>query len=135
MFTTTDLRDTLLNSIAPSALPVRAVARFDLIALPADAEFFDALIQDGDPDGKMNLAIFLDARAVADDASLLDQARSHTVHMVRGSDSFLARMASAIDQFAESATGFWGRLSSLQINKTDTFDLNRIDTFPIVHAR
>jgi CBS domain-containing protein len=33
MFTTTDLRDALLNSIAVSALPVSAVARFDLISL------------------------------------------------------------------------------------------------------
>ncbi|APW48489.1 signal transduction protein [Rhodoferax antarcticus] len=316
MFTTTDLRDALLNSIAPSALPVRAVARFDLISLPADAELFDALlimlrhrvhrvlvqdgeqilgvlsqldlmsfmsnhshlitlqveqahtvedlrraalavddsvkalqrggmrvevisrlvselngqifaklwsllappelvqrscllvmgsegrseqilktdqdnallIQDGyhhpslvqiteqfsaalltfgyppcpgnimvtnpiwrqhlaefrssvgqwlyggDPEGKMNLAIFLDARALAGDASLLEQARSYTVQLVRGSDSFLARMASAVDQFTEPATGFWGRLSSLQVKDADTFDLKKIGTFPIVHG-
>jgi CBS domain-containing protein len=44
MFTTTDLRDALKNSIAVSALPVSAVARFDLISLSPDAELFEALL-------------------------------------------------------------------------------------------
>jgi CBS domain-containing protein len=43
MFTTTDLRDALLRDTAPSALPVREVARFELIEIGADAELFEAL--------------------------------------------------------------------------------------------
>ena len=44
MFTTTDLRDALLRDVPPSALAVREVARFDLIAVHPDSELFDALL-------------------------------------------------------------------------------------------
>ena len=41
---TTDLRDALLRGAAPEAIAVRDVAQFDLIAMPPDAELFDALL-------------------------------------------------------------------------------------------
>ena len=44
MFTTTDLRDALLRGVAPQAIAVRDVAHFELIAMPPDAELFDALL-------------------------------------------------------------------------------------------
>jgi CBS domain-containing protein len=44
MFTTTDLRDALLRPTPPAALPVRDVARFDLITVTPDTELFDALL-------------------------------------------------------------------------------------------
>ncbi len=50
MFTTTDLRDALLRPggdgryLSPGAVPVRDVARFELIAVDADAELFEALL-------------------------------------------------------------------------------------------
>ena len=44
MFTTTDLRDALLGSVPANALPVREVARFELICVPPDAEVFEALL-------------------------------------------------------------------------------------------
>ena len=44
MFTTTDLRDALLRPTPPNALPVRDVARFDLICVTPDTELFDALL-------------------------------------------------------------------------------------------
>jgi CBS domain-containing protein len=43
IFTTTDLRDALLRDVPPSQLPVRDVARFELIDVQADAEIFEAL--------------------------------------------------------------------------------------------
>lgn len=43
IFTTTDLRDALLRDVPPSALPVREIARFELIEVQADAEIFEAL--------------------------------------------------------------------------------------------
>jgi CBS domain-containing protein len=46
----------------------------------------------------------------------------------------MARMASAIDQFAEPAQGWWGRITKLQVNEPETFDLKKIGTFPIVHG-
>lgn len=87
-----------------------------------------------DPEGKMNLAIFLDARAVAGDTTLLDSARGHALTLALGSQTYLARMASAIDQFKEPASGWWSRLTSLQAREPESFDLKKIGTFPIVHG-
>lgn len=44
MFTTTDLRDALLRPVPPAQLPVREVARFDLISVTPETELFDALL-------------------------------------------------------------------------------------------
>jgi CBS domain-containing protein len=87
-----------------------------------------------DPDGKMNLAIFMDARAVAGDAALLQNARDFALNLALGSDTFISRMASAIDQFAEPASGWWQRLPLLGSREPETFDLKKIGTFPIVHG-
>jgi CBS domain-containing protein len=87
-----------------------------------------------DPEGKMNLAIFMDARAVTGDATLLAMAREYALKMVMGSNTFIGRMASAIDQFSEPASGWWSRLTTLQAREPETFDLKKIGTFPIVHG-
>ena len=89
---------------------------------------------DADPEGKMNLAIFLDARAVSGDTALLASAREHALTLATGSLSYMARMASAIDQFAEPTQGWWGRITKLQTSEPETFDLKKIGTFPIVHG-
>jgi CBS domain-containing protein len=44
MFTTTDLRDALLRGQPPAGLPVREVARFELIAIHPDSALFEALL-------------------------------------------------------------------------------------------
>lgn len=88
----------------------------------------------GDPEGKMHLAIFMDARAVAGDAALLADARAHTLKLALGSDTFVARMASAIDQFPEPVNNWWKRLPLLHSREPETFDLKKIGTFPIVHG-
>jgi CBS domain-containing protein len=88
----------------------------------------------GDPEGKMHLAIFMDARAVAGDASLLADARAHSLKLALGSDTFVSRMASAIDQFPEPVTSWWTRLPLLHSREPETFDLKKIGTFPIVHG-
>ena len=87
-----------------------------------------------DPDGKMNLAIFMDARVVAGDAALLLNVREFALNMAIGSDTFIARLASAIDQFQEPNSGWWQRLPLLQSREPQTFDLKKIGTFPIVHG-
>jgi CBS domain-containing protein len=87
-----------------------------------------------DPEGKMNLAIFMDARAVSGDAALLVSARAHTLKLAAGSGTFLGHMASAIQQFSEPASGWWARLTHLQLREPETFDLKKIGTFPIVHG-
>ncbi len=86
-----------------------------------------------DPDGPMNLAIFMDARAVAGDASLLKQARGYALQSMAGSDAFFARFAAAVDQFSEPG-GWWTRLATLRGREEQVFDLKKLGTFPIVHG-
>lgn len=88
----------------------------------------------GDAEGSMNLAIFLDARAVCGDASLMANAREHALNLAIGSHTYIGRMASAINQFSEPTSGWWGRITKLQANEPETFDLKKIGTFPIVHG-
>jgi CBS domain-containing protein len=84
-----------------------------------------------DPQGPMRLAIFFDAAAVAGDKGLLDAARDHLDHIFAGNDAFLARFASAVDQFS-AAGGWWSWLTT---RRDDTrLDLKKIGTFPIVHG-
>ncbi len=87
-----------------------------------------------EPEGKMNLAIFLDARAVSGDATLLANARKHALKLAIGSNTFVGQMASAINQFSEPPSGWWNRLTHLQFKEPETFDLKKIGTFPIVHG-
>jgi CBS domain-containing protein len=87
----------------------------------------------GDPEGPMNLAIFMDARAVAGDASLLRQARDYAHSSMAGGDAFLARFAAAVDQFSEPG-GWWARLASLRAGDDPVFDLKKLGTFPVVHG-
>jgi len=98
--------------------------------------FKDTILQwlyGADGDGPMNLAIFMDARAVAGDASLLLQARDYAHHIMAGSDAFFARFAAAIDQFSEPG-GWWARLATLRGREDQVFDLKKLGTFPIVHG-
>ncbi len=84
-------------------------------------------------DGPMNLAIFMDARAVAGDASLLRQAREYVHGILADSDAFFARFVGAIEQFSEPA-GWWARLATLRGRDEQPFDLKKLGTFPIVHG-
>ena len=92
---------------------------------------------DGEPDGAMNLAIFLDAATVAGDATLLQQARHYVDEFLVDNDAFFARFASAADQFVDSAS-WWARLAALR-GRTEpeaapAFDLKKLGTFPVVHG-
>lgn len=86
-----------------------------------------------DPEGPMNLAIFMDARAVAGDATLLRQARDYAHSSMAGSDAFFARFAAAVEQFSEPG-GWWARLALLRASDDQVFDLKKLGTFPIVHG-
>ena len=85
------------------------------------------------PEAPMHLAIFLDARAVAGDAALLQQARDHLHAIASGSDASLARFASAVDQFSEPA-GWWARITALREREEAAVDIKKLGTFPIVHG-
>jgi CBS domain-containing protein len=84
-----------------------------------------------DPEGPLRLAIFLDAVAVAGDATLLDDTRAYLDRIVAGNDAYLARFAAPADQFNEP--GHWfTRLTSRRDEQP--LDLKKLGTFPIVHG-
>ncbi len=58
----------------------------------------------------MALAIFIDAHAVAGDASLLAGVRAEVDRLVASDDALLGRFAAAIDSFPEASGGWWNRL-------------------------
>jgi len=84
-------------------------------------------------DATLNLAIFLDAAAVAGDAGLLRQARRFIDEFLVDNDAFFARFASAADQFGEPG-GWRARLAQLRGRGEQAFDLKKLGTFPIVHG-
>ena len=87
----------------------------------------------GSEEGPMNMAIFMDARAVAGDASLLRQARDFALEIMTGSDAFFLRFVSAIDKFG--TPGNWlERLVHSREREQAAIDLKKLGTFPIVHG-
>jgi CBS domain-containing protein len=87
----------------------------------------------GDPNGVMNLAMFMDARAVAGDTSLLLQARRFVYDSVVDSDAFFARFARAAVQFHQPGT-WWNRLIKPRAAEQAPVDLKKLGTFPVVHG-
>jgi len=86
-------------------------------------------------DGPMNLAIFMDARAVAGDAALLRDARGYAGRILADNDAFFLRFVGAVDQFSDPASGWWTRLTALRgRDETKVFDLKKLGTFAIVHG-
>jgi CBS domain-containing protein len=90
-------------------------------------------IYGAEAEGPMHLAIFMDAVAVAGDASLLHQAKQFMHEALPDNDAFLARFASAVEQFTEPA-GWWARLTAHRGRDEQLFDLKKLGTFPIVHG-
>ncbi len=81
----------------------------------------------------MSLAIFLDADAVAGDASLLAQVRSGLTALANGNDVLLARFAAAVNAFDASHGSWWSRLLARDDPGT-LLDLKKAGTFPLVHG-
>ena len=88
-------------------------------------------VHGADSQGPMNLAIFLDAAAVAGDATLLEDVRTHVDDLVSDSDVFYARFASAVEQFGSA---WWTRLPGLSGRAAAEIDLKKIGIFPLVHG-
>ena len=88
-----------------------------------------------DPEGLMALAIFIDAHAVAGDASLLAAVRAEVDRLVATDDALLGRFAAAIDSFPESGgSAWWNRLLLIGEHDKQTLDLKKAGIFPIVHG-
>ena len=90
-------------------------------------------VHGADPEGPMNLAIFLDAAPVAGDAALLAEARAYLRRIIGDSDIFHARFAAAIEQFA-SGESWWRRLTGRRAEGADEIDLKKQGLFPVVHG-
>jgi len=87
-----------------------------------------------DPESLMSLAIFVDAHAVAGDASLLAKVRAAIEGLVASDDALLGRFASAIDSFPDAAGGWWNRLLLIGEQDQQMLDLKKLAIFPIVHG-
>lgn len=91
-------------------------------------------IHGSDPDGPMNLAIFLDADVVTGDATLLAEARAHVDRILTGSDAYYARFAAAVEQFGATEGGWWRRLPGMRGRDAAEIDLKKLGIFPLVHG-
>lgn len=78
----------------------------------------------------MNLAIFLDAHAVAGDAGLLDEVRDALWALTTDNDAMLARFAAAIDAFGGTG-GWWNRLLG---DGDARINLKKEGIFALVHG-
>jgi CBS domain-containing protein len=90
-------------------------------------------IHGGDPEGPMNLAIFLDAAPVAGDVRLLEAAREHVDRVLADSAPYFARFARAVDQFAQEGS-WWHRLPGMRGPAAAEVDIKKLGLFPIVHG-
>ena len=102
-------------------------------SLAAFRETIRGWLQGGDAQGVMQLAIFVDAKAVAGDAGLLADARVWLDRLLVDNDAWFARFAAAVDLFPEPA-GWWSRLATLAGREEAPLDLKKHGTFPIVHG-
>ncbi len=83
-------------------------------------------------DSLMQLAIFLDAHAVAGDAALLAAVREGVAALAVDNDAVLARFAAAVENFG-GPTGWWSRLFGLG-GEGRAISLKKAGIFPIVHG-
>ncbi|SDX16589.1 CBS domain-containing protein [Paracoccus sanguinis] len=88
---------------------------------------------EGMGEGPMNLAIFMDALAVAGDARLLDEAKAALVALMTDSDAYLARFAAAVYSFSEDRS-WWSRLPGVRGRASAEIDLKKLGLFPIVQG-
>ena len=87
-----------------------------------------------DPEGLMALAIFIDAHAVAGDATLLARVRAEADGLVSADDALLGRFAAAVDSFPDESAGWWNRLLLIGEHGKPMLDLKKGGIFPIVHG-
>ena len=83
-------------------------------------------------DSLMNLAIFLDACAVAGDSALLAQVRRGLADMATDNDAMVARFAVAVEQF-DGAASWWNKLLA-RADDVRHISLKKAGIFPIVHG-
>jgi CBS domain-containing protein len=88
----------------------------------------------GDAEAMMNIAIFLDAEAVAGSADILARAKAALFNLMRGEAVLLARFASLIETFATPNLGVLSTIMASVGAGPDAIDIKKAGTFPIVHG-
>ncbi|WP_230371504.1 putative nucleotidyltransferase substrate binding domain-containing protein [Paludibacterium denitrificans] len=84
-------------------------------------------------DALMNLAIFVDAEAVAGDATLLRRCREYLLTQLKDDASFFSRFARAVEQF-DTPLGLFSHLLTQESNGKALLDLKKGGIFPLVHG-
>lgn len=84
------------------------------------------------PEAMMNLAIFIDAKAVAGDAALLDEAKAHLQKIMSNDAGMLMAFARAVELFDGHSKGFFAQL--LNRNQNEKMDIKKMGIFPVVHG-
>ncbi|GGY24148.1 putative nucleotidyltransferase substrate binding domain-containing protein [Paludibacterium paludis] len=89
----------------------------------------------GQPDGEslMNLAIFVDAQAIAGDDRLFVRLRERLAARLADDDAFYARFARAIEQF-DTPLGLFAHLVTRERDGKSQLDLKKGGIFPVVHG-
>lgn len=80
----------------------------------------------------MKLAIFMDAKAVAGDVSLLAQVKAYLQQTMVNDTGMLTAFARAVDQFDSHSSGFFSQL--LRRGQSEKMDIKKMGQFPIVHG-
>ncbi|WP_107688015.1 DUF294 nucleotidyltransferase-like domain-containing protein [Neisseria wadsworthii] len=84
------------------------------------------------PASMMNLAIFIDAKAVAGDASLLAEVNAHLRKYLGNDVGMLMTFARAVEQFDSHEQGFFSQL--LRRDRQEKMDIKKMGLFPVVHG-
>ncbi|WP_373796157.1 DUF294 nucleotidyltransferase-like domain-containing protein [Neisseria dentiae] len=86
------------------------------------------------PDGEamMNLAIFIDAKAVAGDVAMLAEVKEHLQKRMINDAGMLMAFARAVDQFESQSKGFFSQL--LNRSGSEKMDIKKMGQFPVVHG-
>ena len=84
------------------------------------------------PDALMNLAIFIDAKPVAGDVSLLSEAQEYLDRLMSNDAGMLMGFARAVEMFDHHSSGFFSQL--LNREQSAHMDIKKMGIFPIVHG-
>lgn len=87
--------------------------------------------RNANPENMMNLAIFIDAKAVAGDETLLQEVKQHLKDHRQNDVGMLMNFARAIQLFDEDGRGFFAQILGQKRRK---MDIKKMGIFPVVHG-
>lgn len=100
--------------------------------LPAFKKMVSGWCASPSGESMMNLAIFIDAKAVAGDISMLTEVKAHLQKVMTNDVGMLMSFARAVDQFDSQSKGFFPQL--LKRGQPEKMDIKKMGQFPVVHG-